>query len=97
MDVFILVIGQLSHNKILANLVSIDHRNTDTDPYFFSTAPAVRQSFSVNETAVRPILINNVTCAGTETRLTDCPHNGLGTHNCSHTQDAAVSCPGAYH
>ena len=62
----------------------------------FSTAPAVIQPFSVNETTARPILLNNITCAGTETRLTDCLHNGIGIHNCSHTQDAAVSCPGPY-
>ena len=62
----------------------------------FSTAPAVIQSFSVNETTARPILLNNITCAGTETRLTDCPHSGVGIHNCSHTHDVAVSCPGAY-
>ena len=62
----------------------------------FSTAPAVTQPFSVNETTARPILLNNMTCAGTETRLTDCLHNGIGIHNCSHTQDAAVFCPGAY-
>ena len=59
----------------------------------FSTAP---QSFFVNETTATPILLNNITCAGTETRLTDCPHGGVGTLNCSHTHDVAVSCPGAY-
>ena len=63
----------------------------------FSTAPVVTNSFSVNETTARPILLNNITCAGTETRLTDCPHGGVGIHNCTHTQDVAVSCPGAYH
>ena len=60
----------------------------------FSTAP---QSFSVNETTARPILLNNITCAGTETRLTDCPRSGVGTHNCSHTHNVVVSCRGAYH
>ena len=59
----------------------------------FSTAP---QSFSVNETTARPILLNNITCAGTEIRLTDCPHGGVGIHNCSHAHDVAVSCPGTY-
>jgi len=62
-----------------------------------SEAPAVTQTFSMNETTTGPILLDNVTCTGTETTLTDCPHNGFGIHNCSHTQDAGVSCPGAFH
>jgi len=60
------------------------------------TAPAVTQLFSLNVTTSghRPILLDNVTCEGTETRLTECLHNGFGIHGCSHTHDAGVSCPG---
>ena len=38
------------------------------------------------------IWLDNVRCAGTESRLIDCPANALGTHNCAHSEDAGVSC-----
>lgn len=38
------------------------------------------------------ILLDNLGCAGTETRLIDCPHNGLNIHNCVHSQDIGVRC-----
>lgn len=31
-------------------------------------------------------------CTGSETRLIDCPNNGVGVHNCVHTEDAGVTC-----
>ena len=31
-----------------------------------------------------PIYLDNVRCIGTETRLEDCSHNGVGIHNCAH-------------
>ena len=40
------------------------------------------------------IWLDNVQCVGTETRLIDCPANTLGTHDCTHTQDAGVRCAG---
>ena len=38
------------------------------------------------------ILLDNVDCAGNETRLIDCSHNGLGVHDCTHANDAGVRC-----
>ena len=38
------------------------------------------------------ILLDNLFCRGTESRLVDCPHNGLGGHNCVHSEDAGVRC-----
>ena len=40
------------------------------------------------------ILLDNVRCSGTETRLVNCRSNPLGVHNCSHSQDAGVTCQG---
>ncbi len=39
-----------------------------------------------------PILLDNLICTGREASLVDCKHNGLGNHNCKHTQDAGLVC-----
>lgn len=38
------------------------------------------------------IFLDNLGCTGTESRLIDCPHNGLNVHNCLHFEDAGVAC-----
>ena len=39
-----------------------------------------------------PILLDEVQCRGSETNLIQCPHNGIGNHDCTHYEDAAVKC-----
>ena len=41
-----------------------------------------------------PIFLDNVFCMGRETRLAECQHRGIGSHNCHHYEDAGVVCPG---
>ena len=38
------------------------------------------------------ILLDNVGCVGTESRLVSCQNNGIGIHNCVHAEDAGVTC-----
>ncbi|XP_071945661.1 scavenger receptor cysteine-rich domain-containing protein DMBT1-like [Antedon mediterranea] len=41
------------------------------------------------------IYYDNVQCGGQETDVTSCTSNGLGSHNCAHSEDASVICTGA--
>ena len=40
-----------------------------------------------------PIILDNVTCTGSESTLANCGHLGVGvTRSCNHSEDAAVRC-----
>ena len=45
---------------------------------------------------IGPIFLDSVICTGSETRLADCPQQGIASHDCSHYEDAGVICPGGY-
>ena len=55
-------------------------------------AGAIAVSFAFFGQGIGPILLDNVTCNGTEERLLDCPNIGVGVHNCAHSDDAGVRC-----
>ncbi|CAI5671649.1 unnamed protein product [Oreochromis niloticus] len=38
------------------------------------------------------IWLDNVTCSGNESSLTECQHSGFGSNRCEHSQNAAVIC-----
>ncbi len=41
-----------------------------------------------------PIWLDDVTCSGHESSLTQCSHPYFVTHNCGHSEDAGVVCLG---
>ena len=38
------------------------------------------------------VWLDNVVCFGSESSIVNCRHNGWGSHNCGHIEDASVIC-----
>lgn len=57
-----------------------------------STTDAVAWSNAAFGQGTGPILLHNVACRGLESRLYDCPFDGIEVSQCRHSQDAGVTC-----
>ena len=42
--------------------------------------------------ATGPVWIDGMTCVGDEGSLISCPNNGVGVHDCTHSQDVGLRC-----
>ena len=60
--------------------------------WFFSTGATALSRAPFGQ-GTGPILLDNLVCNSRETRLVDCTHNGIGVHNCAHSEDAGLRCP----
>jgi deleted-in-malignant-brain-tumors protein 1 len=56
----------------------------------YSDRGAVARSLSFFGQGTDLIVLDDVMCTGTESRLIDCP--ATSTHNCIHLEDAGVTC-----
>ena len=82
------VCGQLGYQNqgklLVSNLLKFSYKNGCTG--------AIARSSAYFGRGIGSILLDNVGCSGTESRLIDCSHNPIGSHDCSHTEDAGVTC-----
>ena len=60
--------------------------------FLLHTIDARARSFAAFGQGTGPILLDNLACTGNEARLFDCPNNGIGVHNCAHSEDAGAVC-----
>ena len=58
----------------------------------FQTGSGTALSLAFYGQGTGSIWLDNVGCVGNESRLWDCVNNGIGIHNCLHSEDASVQC-----
>ena len=61
--------------------------------FFYPTTPicADAMAYTFGQGSTLPVVIDGVSCCGTESRLIDCAYDSH-TSDCSHSEDAGVRC-----
>ena len=80
-----------SANSVKNSLVRIRYTHANTHTYALHSG-AVAFGSAAFGAGNGAILLDDVQCSGIEPKLLPCPNNGVGVHNCSHSQDAGVRC-----
>ncbi|XP_022097581.1 deleted in malignant brain tumors 1 protein-like isoform X2 [Acanthaster planci] len=70
----------------------IDDANVVCRQLGFTQGAVRAASFAEFGEGAGPIFLDDVACAGTESRLVDCPNPGWEVENCDHDEDAGVVC-----
>ena len=75
-------------------MITCGSYNTISDDSYLSHSVSVTtaQSGAHFGEGTLSIWLDEVHCSGSEMRLFDCAHIGIGNHNCQHNQDAGVVC-----
>ena len=60
--------------------------------WYFPTGNGTALSLAFYGQGTGSIWLDDVRCVGNESRLWDCVNNGIGIHNCLHSEDASVQC-----
>ena len=64
--------------------------------YLYFTSGAIARGGAYFGQGNGSILLDNVQCTGNEASILSCSYNGIGSHNCGHSEDAGVVCGGSY-
>ena len=80
----------------LVNTSAIYYHAIRKDAYYngwyFQTGNGTALSLAFYGQGTGSIWLDDVGCVGNESRLWDCINNGIGIHNCLHSDDASVQC-----
>ena len=58
----------------------------------FVSASASGSSLFGSGASSQRIWLDDVACSGSELRLIDCGHNGVGNESCNHSEDVGIIC-----
>ena len=90
---FCLVLNLLSYMLLLSHPFLYILAVTCTNHFIIGARSDVNiTSFCRFGSTTGTIWLDNVNCFGTESRLASCSRNLFGVHNCSHSQDVAITC-----